>query len=213
MWSAVLLIGMILVTIYTGIATPTEAAGVGCMIAMAIGLGYKRINFDVLKKASTSALHTTCFLVLLIVTAQIVSLALSMLEVPQRLTAAIVEAKISTGSLFAMIVLMYLMLGCFLEPGSMLFLTLPIVHPLMTSLGFSPVWLGVIMVVLVELGNITPPVGFNLFVIHGVAGGRPMIDIIIGVIPFWFCLLAMITILYFFPDLALWLPNYLFAPR
>jgi tripartite ATP-independent transporter DctM subunit len=213
MWSAILLIGMILVTIYFGIATPTEAAGVGCLIAMAIGLGYRRINSKVLKDASTSALYTTCFLILLMVTAQIVSLALSMLEVPQRLTAAIVEANIGIGSLFAMVVLMYLLLGCFLEPGSMLFLTLPIVHPLMTSLGFSPVWLGVIMVVLVELGNITPPVGFNLFVIHGVADGRPMIDIIIGVIPFWFCLLAMIAILYFFPELALWLPSQMFAPR
>jgi len=213
MWSAILLIGMILVTIYTGMATPTEAAGVGCIIAMAIGAGYRKINYRVLKEASIAALHTSCLLILLMVTAQIVSLALSMLEVPQRLTEAIVEANIGVGSLFAMIVLMYLFLGCFLEAGSMLFLTLPIVHPLMTSLGFSSVWLGVIMVILVELGAITPPVGFNLFVIHGVAEGQPMSEIIMGVIPYVFCMLAIIVILYFYPEIALWLPNYLFAPR
>jgi C4-dicarboxylate transporter DctM subunit len=213
MWTAILLIGMILATIYMGIATPTEAAGVGCMIAIGIGLGYRRINYDVIKSAAISSLYTTCFLILLIVTAQIVALALSMLEVPQRLTAAIVESEISKGALFSMIVLIYIFLGCFLEPGSMLFLTLPIVHPLMKGLGFSTVWLGVIMVILVELANITPPVGFNLFVIQGVAGGRPLIDIIIGVIPYWACLIAMVALLYFFPNLALWLPNYLFSSR
>lgn len=211
MWPAVLLIAMVIATIYSGIATPTEAAAVGCVLAMTIGAFYRRLTFAVLKDASRAALCTTCFLVLLIVTAQIVSLGLSMIEVPQRLSAAIIELDVSVGHLFAIIVLMYLMLGVFLEPASMLFLTLPIVHPLMTSVGFSSVWLGVVMVVLVELANITPPVGFNLFVIQGVSGGRPMRDVIIGVIPYWFCMLTMLVLLYFFPGLALWLPELLFS--
>ena len=92
----------------------------------------------------------------------------------------------------------------------MLFLTLPIIYPLLTGLGFSSVWLGVVLVVLVELANLTPPVGFNLFVIQGVSGGRPMKDIIIGVLPYWFMLLAMVALLYHVPSLALWLPAKLF---
>ena len=92
----------------------------------------------------------------------------------------------------------------------MLFLTLPIDNPLMTGLGFSSVWLGVIMVVLVEIANVTPPVGFNLFVIQGISGGRPMDDVVMGIIPYFFCMLLMIALLYLFPDLATWLPNYLF---
>lgn len=210
MWSALALIIAIIASMYTGLATPTEAAAVGCVLAALIGLSGNRLTFAVIKAATLDALCTTCFLTLLIVTAQIVSLALSMLEVPQQLTEAVTALDISTGTLFALIVLMYMFLGLFLEPASMLFLTLPIVHPLMVSLGFSPVWLGVCLVVLVELSNLTPPVGFNLFVIQGVSGGRPMREVVIGVIPYWFILLSMIYLLYLFPSMALWLPELLF---
>jgi tripartite ATP-independent transporter DctM subunit len=211
MWSALLLIGLIIGTIYLGFATPTEAAGVGCVIAAAIGFCYRRLTFRAVREAAMASLYTTSFMILLIVTAQIVSLGLSNLEIPQRITAAIVEAGINKAVLFSLIVLMYLILGCFLEPGSMLFLTLPIVYPLMTGLGFSSVWLGVIMVILVEVANITPPVGFNLFVIQGISEGRPMDDVVMGVIPYFFCMLLMIAMLYVWPELATWLPNYLFG--
>jgi C4-dicarboxylate transporter, DctM subunit len=211
MWSALLLIGLIIASIYLGFATPTEAAGVGCVIAAAIGFCYRRLTFKAVREAAMASLYTTSFMILLIVTAQIVSLGLSNLEIPQRITAAIVEAGINKAVLFSLIVLMYLILGCFLEPGSMLFLTLPIVYPLMTGLGFSSVWLGVIMVILVELANITPPVGFNLFVIQGISEGRPMDDVVAGVIPYFFCMLFMIALLYVWPELATWLPNYLFG--
>jgi tripartite ATP-independent transporter DctM subunit len=209
MWSALFLIIAIIASMYSGLATPTEAASVGCVLAALIGLSARRLTFAVIKAASLDALLTTCFLVLLIVTAQIVSLALSMLDVPQQMTAVITGLELPVGLLFSLIVLMYLFLGLFLEPASMLFLTLPLIHPLMTSLGFSAVWLGVVLVVLVELANLTPPVGFNLFVIQGVSG-RPMKDVIIGVIPYWFILLGMIYLLYQFPSLALWLPKVLF---
>ena len=210
MWSALLLIGLIIATIYLGFATPTEAAAVGCVIAAAIGFGYRRLTFTAVRKAAMASLYTTSFMILLIVTAQIVSLGLSSLEIPQRITAAIVEAGINKAVLFSLIVVMYLILGCFLEPGSMLFLTLPIVYPLMTGLGFSSIWLGVIMVILVEIANVTPPVGFNLFVIQGISGGRPMDDVVMGIIPYFCCMLLMVALLYVFPELATWLPNYLF---
>lgn len=211
MWSALALILAVIGSMYSGLATPTEAAAVGCVLAACIGLAGGRLSFKVVKAASLDSLLTTCFLVLLIVTAQIISLALSMLGIPQQLTDVVTNLDISIGLLFALIVLLYMFLGMFLEPASMLFLTLPIVHPLMVSLGFSPVWLGVVLVVLVELSNLTPPVGFNLFVIKGVSGGRPLKDVVIGVIPYWFILLLMIYFLYEFPQLALWLPDKLFA--
>ena len=211
MWAGLALIVAIIGSMYSGLATPTEAAAVGCVFAALIGAASGRLNFAVVRAASTDALQTTCFLILLIVTAQIVSLALSMLEVPQQLTAQVVSLGLPLGMLFAVIVLMYMFLGMFLEPASMLFLTLPVIHPLMVSLGFSSVWIGVVLVVLVELSNLTPPVGFNLFVIQGVSGGRPMKDVVMGVIPYWFALLLMIYFLYEFPALALWLPKALFS--
>jgi len=210
MWPALALIVSIIASMYTGLATPTEAAALGCVFAAVIGLHGRRLNWFTIKGAAQDAIYTTCFLILLIVTAQIVSLALSMLEVPQQITEWVTARDFSVPLLFALIVCMYICLGMFLEPASMLFLTLPIVHPLMVSLGFSPVWLGVVLVVLVELSNLTPPVGFNLFVIQGVSGGRPMKDVVIGTIPYWFLLILMLAILYVFPEIALWLPEKLF---
>lgn len=213
MWPALLLIAAVITSIYSGFTTPTEAAAVGCVLAMAVGAWYRTLTWDAVWRAARSAVFTTCFIMLLIVTAQIVSLGLSMIELPQRLTLALAELGLPVATLFAVLVLIYLALGCFLEPASMLFLTLPIVHPLLTSMGFSSVWLGVVMVILVELANITPPVGFNLFVIQGVSGGRPMKEIILGVVPYWLCLFAMLAILYLVPDIALWLPGQLFPAR
>jgi len=210
MWSALVLIILVIASMYTGLATPTEAAAVGCVLAALIGLLVGRLSLGVVRSATMDAMLTTCFLVLLIVTAQIVSLALSMLEVPQQMMALVTGMDLPMGALFALIVVMYLFLGMFLEPAAMLFLTLPIIHPLMVSLGFSSVWLGVVLVVLVEVANLTPPVGFNLFVIQGVSGGRPLKDVVVGVIPYWFILMLMIAILYHFPDIALWLPKALF---
>lgn len=213
MWPALLLICLILGTIYAGLATPTEAAAFGSTIAMIMALAYRKLNFEVIKEASTTALKLASFMILILVTARIVGTALSQLRVPQELTAVITASTITTWQLFLMLLLMYLILGCFLEPGSMMFLTLPLVHPVITSLGFSSIWLGVMMVIMVELANITPPVGFNLYVIHGISGGRPMIDIVRGVIPYFFCMIAMVVLLYFFPQIALWLPDLLISPR
>lgn len=210
MWPALALIIAIIASMYTGLATPTEAAALGCVFAALIGFFGRQMNWRIIKGAAQDTIYTTCFLILLIVTAQIVSLALSMLEVPQQLTMWVTSMDLSIPLLFTVIVIMYIILGMFLEPASMLFLTLPIVHPLMVSLGFSPVWLGVVLVVLIELSNLTPPVGFNLFVIQGVSGGRPMKDVVIGVIPYWFLLIFMLYLLYEFPQIALWLPQKLF---
>ncbi|MER1966371.1 TRAP transporter large permease [Castellaniella sp. GW247-6E4] len=210
MWSALALIIAIIASMYTGLATPTEAAALGCVFAALIGVFGGRLSWATIRNAAQDAVYTTCFLILLIVTAQIVSLALSMLEVPQQITAWVTSMDFSIPLLFTVLVVMYICLGMFLEPASMLFLTLPIVHPLMVSLGFSPVWLGVVLVVLVELSNLTPPVGFNLFVIQGVSGGRPMKDVVIGTIPYWMLLILMLALLYLFPQIALWLPGKLF---
>ncbi len=210
MWPALALIISIIASMYTGLATPTEAAALGCVFAALIGVFGGRLSWKTIRNAAQDTVYTTCFLILLIVTAQIISLALSMLEVPQQITAWVTSMDFSVPLLFAALVVMYIGLGMFLEPASMLFLTLPIVHPLMVSLGFSPIWLGVVLVVLVELANLTPPVGFNLFVIQGVSGGRSMKDVVIGTIPYWGLLIFMLFILYMFPQIALWLPEKLF---
>ena len=108
---------------------------------------------------------------------------------------------------FILICFIYIVLGCFFDPISMVVLTMPILFPMVVQFGFDPIWYGVVVVVLIELGLITPPVGFNLFVIHGVSGGRPMAEIMRGSFPYILLMTLMIFILYLFPQLALWLPR------
>ena len=108
--------------------------------------------------------------------------------------------------LFAIIVLLYIFLGCIIDGVSMMVLTLPILYPIVVAAGFDPIWFGIVLVIMIELGGITPPVGLNMFVIQGLSGGRPMSEIVWGSLPFGVLMLVVLVLISIFPGLVTWLP-------
>ena len=160
-----------------------------------------------MKLVLSQTVRTTSMILLIMAGASIFSFALVNSGVNRELTNWVVSQGQVQVTFFILICIIYIVMGCFFDPISMVVLTMPILFPIVLKFGFNPIWYGVILVILIELGLITPPVGFNLFVIHGISGGRPMGEVIRGSFPYMVMMLLMITILYFFPQIAIWLPQ------
>ncbi len=201
------LIFIVLGGIYLGIMTPTEAAAIGALVSIIMSGFYGRLNISNLKIVISSTIRTTSMILFIMAGASIFSFSLVNAGINRELTQWVVSTGHSQLTFFILICILYLILGCFFDPISMVVLTMPIFYPIILKFGFNPIWYGVILVILIELGLITPPVGFNLYVIHGISGGRPIGDVIRGSVPYIFMMLGMIIILYLFPEIALWLPR------
>lgn len=206
------LIFMVLGTIYLGLAGPTEAAAMGAFGALVICALYRKLTWQVLKVSTLGALKITSWVWLIAIGAMIVSMSLSMLKVPEQLALEIASLELSRLGILTIIVIFYIILGCFVDAIAMMLLTLPVMYPLMMALGFDSVWFGIMMVVFIEMGQITPPVGVNLYVIHGITGKKHFKDIVIGVVPFFLCQIVLIVLLTAFPSLVTWLPSKMFKP-
>jgi tripartite ATP-independent transporter DctM subunit len=201
-----ILMFMILGGIYFGISTPTEAASVGVFGAFLMALLTKRMNWNILKGSLYDAIKTNCMIMFIVVGAQIMSYSLVTAGIPRGLVALITSFDVSPEIIFAFLCLLYLVLGCFMDAISLMLLTLPVVYPVMMSLGYDPVWFGVVLVILLEVGLITPPVGMNLFVIQGLAKS-PLSVVAWGALPYVIMMLIMVLLIAIFPSLALWLPS------
>ena len=193
--------------IYFGVMTPTEAAAVGAFVSILMSACYGKLNFINLKLVLSQTVRTTSMILFIMAGASIFSFALVNSGINRELTNWVVSQGQVQATFFILICIIYIIMGCFFDPISMVVLTMPILYPIVLKFGFNPIWYGVILVILIELGLITPPVGFNLFVIHGISGGRPMGEVIRGSFPYMLMMLLMITILYFFPQIAIWLPQ------
>jgi len=202
------LIVLVLGGIYMGLMTPTEASGIGSAGAIVIVLGYRRLNFDTLRKSLKDTLKISCMTLFILVGAQIMALAMVEAKIPRSLATFLTEQPFSPWVIFIFIALIYLLFGMFLSLMATMLLTLPIVYPVILALGFDPIWFGIIMVILLEIGQLTPPVGLNLFVIQGISQ-RPITEVIWGSLPFVFVMLIGVAILSAFPVLALWLPSHM----
>jgi len=202
----VFLIGLVLGLIYLGITTPTEAGAIGAVGAFTTLLFYKRLSWKVVKEASWSALRTTCMIMMIIAGAILLSSSVAYLRVPQYLCNAIVASGLSKYLILAVVCVVYIALGCLLEGISIMLLTLPIIYPLMISMGFNGIWFGIVLVILIETAQVTPPVGFNLYVLQNISG-ESIAMIARNAFPFFFLMLVMIVLLTFFPQIALVLPN------
>ena len=201
------IIAFIMVGLYTGICTPTELAGIGAFGALILSLIYRRLNWENLKEACINAARTSCFVFFIVFFAMTFGYVLSLYMIPHNFSQWILSLELPPLAILGMINIMLLLLGCFLEPASMLVITLPFLFPLISSMGFDPVWFGVIMTINMEMGNITPPIGLNLFVIKGISPAEvTMEEIIRGSAPFVAILAIVIAIFVLFPDLVLWLP-------
>jgi C4-dicarboxylate transporter, DctM subunit len=203
----VCLILLVLGSIWLGYATPTEAAAVGATAAMLLSAAARRLTWAVLRDSVAGTVRTTCMVLFIIVGAQILSYALVRTGVSRALTAWVVGMGLSRWFLFAIIVLLYIFLGCIIDGVSMMVLTIPILYPIVVAAGFDPIWFGIVLVIMIELGAITPPVGLNMFVIQGLSGGRPLSEIVWGSLPFGVLMLVEIVIVSMFPGLVTWLPS------
>ena len=202
-----LLILLVLGSIWLGYATPTEAAAVGAAAAMVLALASRRLSWRVLTESVTSTIRTTCMVLFIIVGAQILTYALVKTGASRALTAWVVGLGLSKWILFAIVTVLYIFLGCIIDGVSMMVLTLPILYPIIIAAGFDPIWFGIALVILIELGNVTPPVGLNMFVIHGLSGGRPIGEVIWGSLPFGILMLVVLALIGNFPGLVSWLPS------
>jgi tripartite ATP-independent transporter DctM subunit len=202
-----LLIFMVLGTIYLGVASPTEAAALGAAMAFILALLYRRLNWTNMTSSLSSALQTSCYIMLIVVSAYVLSMAFSMERIPAELTSAVTSLNINRYAIWALLVLVYIVIGAFIDGISILLLTVPVVHPMMTALGFDSIWLGIVLTICIEMGQITPPVGVNLFVIHGISGRKHFKDVILGSLPFFFIQILVVAILTIFPVLVTWLPS------
>jgi tripartite ATP-independent transporter DctM subunit len=199
-------------SIYLGWATPTEAAALGVLAVMIVAAFNKKLTFRILNDAFAASLRTTAMILLIMVGAFYMNYVLSVLGIPQALTNWFVDLKISPKVTMWMIVLFYLILGCFIETISMMVTTIPLVTPLVNAAGYDPVWFGVFLMILCEASLITPPVGINLYVVQGIRTDKgPMKDIAIGSLPFLIMMVVMCGILIYYPDLALYLPNKIYG--
>lgn len=202
----VLIIGVVLGSLYAGVATPTEAGAVGAMAALVLCLVRGRLTWREFYDTAASTVRVVGFLGLIIVGASIMSWVFDYLRLPRAMVAVVEEAHLSPGLVMLMIALVYLVLGMFVESISMMLMTLSVTFPIIVSLGLDPIWFGVVLVILVEIGLITPPVGIVLFVLKGMSNVQ-MKDIVIGVLPFIAVMLGFLVVLYFYPQIVLALPN------
>ncbi len=209
-WPIVFLIFAVLGTIYLGIATPTEAASLGVVTSVLIGFTWGSLTFRKLLAALKDATLVFGTLGVVLVGALILAQGISILGVPTQVMGAIGQLEISPYAIFALVVLLYLMLGCFFDGISLMLMTLPVVFPVLTGLGFDPVWLGVMITLMIEIGMLTPPVGLNLFVLVAVTRGEVSLTRAArATLPFWLVMTAAIAVFTLFPDIVLLLPRLL----
>ena len=194
-----------------GIMTPTEAAAVGASIALIFGLVYRNLTWAKLQKSLLATVKTTSMLLFIMVGGAIVGGTLGLLRVPSLMAAWVISLDISPLIVLMFIYLMYMILGCFIDTASMIVLTLPVIFPIIVALGYDPIWFGIVMVILVEMAMLTPPVGLNVYTIHGLRPHRPIGEVVWGSMPFFAVMVVALAILTAFPIIATWLPSTMFA--
>lgn len=194
-------------SIYAGLATPTEAAALGVLGAFILAACYRRLTWSMLREVIEGTMRSTAMIMLIVIAASFLNFVMSATGLTTALTNSIQGLGLSPAWMLLVVVVFYLVLGCFMETLSMMITTIPIVAPIMIGLGYDPIWLGIVIIVLVEAALITPPVGLNLFVVQSLRKTGSMNAVIVGALPFVFAMFIMLALLAAFPALALWLPQ------
>ncbi len=194
-------------SIYAGWATPTESASLGVVAAIVLA-GFKgKLNLRMLGEAFEGTLKTTAMIMLIILAAAFLNFVLAVIGLASAFQSFISGLNLDPLTVLLIIVALYLVLGCFMETLSLLITTTPIVVPVVISLGYDPVWFGVLMMLLLETALITPPIGLNLYVVQSIRKGGSINEVIIGAVPFIVAMFLMIALVIAFPNIALFLPN------
>ena len=193
--------------IYGGFFSPVEAAAVGAGIVILVGLVTGSLSPRQLWMASKDSVVTTATVMLILIAAHMINPFLALSHITSAVGEAVTGLGLGVTGTLILILAIYLVLGCFLEGFAMLVLTLPIVFPIVLDLGIDPIWFGVLTVLTLEMGLISPPVGINVFIVKSVVPHVPLGDIFRGVLPFWLMMILAVAILIVFPQIALLLPN------
>ena len=210
-WPVIILILAILGSIVAGIATPTEAAGVGVVVAILISFFWGSLTIKELGLAVYRSVLVFGSIGFIVLGATILSQSISVLGVPRDILEATTSGDIGKYAVFAIIIILYVVLGCIFDGLSLMIMTLPLVFPLLTGYGFDPIWIGVIITIMIEIGQVTPPVGLNLSVLSAITNNEVSLGrVAIATIPYWLILLLSVVILTFFPIIALYLPELVF---
>jgi C4-dicarboxylate transporter, DctM subunit len=207
-WPTVLLISIVMAVIYLGIGTPTEAAAFGAAGALIIGLMLKRLNYTSIKESLIETAKGTAMIFVIALGAHVFSYYITMTRVGNSILTSIAETGLPAWAILTLIIIIYLILGMFMDLIGTMLLTLPLVYPLIVGLGYDPIWFGVVLVLLLEIGMVTPPVGLNLF-ITSQHSAVPVNRVLKGSVPFIGVLLLTIVIMILFPQIALYLPTHM----
>lgn len=209
-WHFILLFVVTIGGIYAGIFSPNEAASIGAFGAILLGFGRRTLTFRGLLRAVQASVLMSCALFMIIISATVFANFVVQTRLPDTLLRMALAADMAPWVIMTLIVAIYIVLGCFLEGIGMILITVPVFLPVVTGYGFDPVWFGVLVTVLVELGLITPPVGMNLFIIKAQAPELPMGVLYREITPFLIAPVALVIMLFALPTLALWLPGVLY---
>ncbi|MFD1913530.1 TRAP transporter large permease [Halodurantibacterium flavum] len=207
LWATMLLFALVIIGMYGGFVTVTEAAGLGAVGALLIGVARGKLPPRVILRCLIDALQITAAIFTIAVGATLFGYFLTVTQVTQNLTAFLTQVPLPAWGVLGLVLLVYLALGAVMDELAVILLTVPIVFPAMQSLGFDPVWFGIVLVTTISIGLISPPIGMNVFVINSIARDVKLTDIYRGVLPFVGADILRIVILCLFPALALWLPG------
>ncbi|MGD8257042.1 MAG: TRAP transporter large permease [Desulfobacterales bacterium] len=206
-WEPLMIFLIVMGGIYFGFFTPTEAGGVGATVLFLVALFKRKLNWTVFKVALLESVSISVMVLFLVAGANIFSTFLALSTIPIKVSIWVVSLEVSRYMILVIVILIYLFLGCFLDAISMMVLTMPVIFPVIINLGFDPIWFGVIAVLMMEAGLLTPPMGLNVFTVAGVAKDVPLESIYRGILPFLISIFLVVLIIIVFPKTATFLPN------
>jgi C4-dicarboxylate transporter, DctM subunit len=193
--------------IFFGLATATESAAVGIIGALAITAWRRRLTLTMLREVCEGTVRTTAMVAAILVAAFFLNVVIQTIGLTQQLSRLIAAHQLTPVQVLTAVIVLYLVLGTFMEELSMMISTIPITTPLILHAGYDPVWFGILLVLLIQTAMVTPPFGINIFVIHGIRGRGTLSDVEIGAAPFVIALLVMIALICIFPQVVMWLPR------
>ena len=206
-WEPLMIFLVVMGGIYLGFFTPTEAGGVGATVLFLVALFKRKLQWAAFKVALLESVSISVMVLFLVAGANVFSTFLALSTIPIQVSTWVVSLEVSRYIILVIVILIYLFLGCFLDAISMMVLTMPVIFPVIINLGFNPIWFGVIAVLMMEAGLLTPPMGLNVFTVAGVAKDIPLEAIYRGILPFLISIFVVVFLIILFPKLAIFLPN------
>lgn len=207
-WPFLVLLFSVLGTIALGLATPTESASLGVLTAIAIAACYRELTLRKIWSALMSSVRVFSVLTIVLLGGIVLSQSISLTGIPRDIIDFVVASGVGPVATLIAIYVLYLVLGCVMGPIEMMLITLPFVFPLIISMGYDPVWFGIALVILIEAGLLTPPVGVNLFILNAITEGRVSVgEVAVATLPYWMIMIGILLMITLVPDIVLFLPG------